>query len=246
MAAGRRPHPGGRHHRHRRRRQILGHRRTAQPLPRQFPGDAHRRGVGRPHPSPHRRRAARRPHPHEFAAQQTRVHALDGYPPPARGHQRRAEGLHRFPEVARLRLGHRRNRRHRPERFGDRRPRRFPDVRDDQRLRRAQPAGKDRHARLRRTGGAEQVRQARRRRRAARHPQAVEAQPRRIPDARRGCAGLSHHRLAVQRPRHQLDVRQPVPAAAREARRRCCRRVCRRGFSPELFLESHGRAKARG
>ena len=38
----------------------------------------------------------------------------------------------------------------------------------------------------------------------------------------RGRAGLSDHRQPVQRPRHQLDVRQPVPPAARQARR--CRR----------------------
>jgi methylmalonyl-CoA mutase len=31
----------------------------------------------------------------------------------------------------------------------------------------------------------------------------------------RGCPGLSDHRQPVQRPRHQLDVRQPVPLAVR-------------------------------
>ena len=50
-----------------------------------LPRDAHRRDLGRPDPPPHRRRAARRPHPHELAAQQARLHALDGHPPPAHG-----------------------------------------------------------------------------------------------------------------------------------------------------------------
>jgi methylmalonyl-CoA mutase len=35
-------------------------------------------------------------------------------------------------------------------------------------------------------------------------------------DEGRGRPGLSHHRQPVQRPRHQLDVRQPVPPAAQK------------------------------
>ncbi len=49
-----------------------------------------------------RRRVARRSHPHEFAALQARVHALDGHAPPARGDERRAEGLHRVSARARV------------------------------------------------------------------------------------------------------------------------------------------------
>jgi hypothetical protein len=49
-----------------------------------------------------------------------------------------------------LRPGRGRDRRHRPERHRDRRPRRPADLRDDLRVRRAQPAREDRHARLRR------------------------------------------------------------------------------------------------
>ena len=216
------PFPHGRnardrHHRHRRRRQVVGHRRADEPLPVVLPADAHRGDLGRSHPPPHRWCAAGRPHPHERAAQRAHLHAFDGDPPPARGDQRRAEGLHRLPEVAGLRPGDRGDRRHRPERFGDRRPGRLPHVRDDQRLRRGQPAGEDRHDRLRRADRAEQVRQARRRRCPARCAQAVEAQPRGVPDAGRRRAGVSHHRQPVQRPRRQLDVRQPVPPAARQA-----------------------------
>jgi hypothetical protein len=217
MATRRRRHASDRSDRHRRRRQVLGDRRTVESLPRQLPGHAHRRDLGRSDPAPYRRRLAGRSHPHEFAAFEARVHAFDGDPPPARRDQCRAEGLHRLPARPGLRPGHGRDRRHRPVRFGDRRSGRFPGLRDDQRLRRAEPARKDRHARLRRTRGAEQVRQARRRRRAARRAQAVEAQPHRVQDGGRGRAGLSDHRQPVQRPRHQLDVREPVPVAARQA-----------------------------
>ena len=43
-----------------------------------------------------------------------RLHALDGHAPPARGHQHRAQGLHRLPQGPGLRPGDRRDRRHRP------------------------------------------------------------------------------------------------------------------------------------
>ena len=146
-----------------------------------LPGDAHRRDLGRPHPSPHRWRAAGRPHPHELAAL-ARASTCARWPRAASTWRPTpcSRTASRFLKGAGLRPGHRRDRRHRPERFRDRRPGRFPDVRDDQRFRRGQPARKDRHARFRRTRRAEQVRQARRRRRAARRAQAVEAQPRRL------------------------------------------------------------------
>ncbi len=50
--------PVDRPHRHRRRRQILGNRRTAEPLHAKFPRHAHRGAGRRPHPPAHRRRAA--------------------------------------------------------------------------------------------------------------------------------------------------------------------------------------------
>ena len=69
-----------------------------------------------------------------------------------------------FLRSRRLRPGDRRDRRHRPERLGDRRPRRPAGLRDDERVRRRQPAREDRHARPRRDRRDQQVRQARRRR----------------------------------------------------------------------------------
>ncbi len=96
-----------------------------------------------------------------------------------------------FLQGAALRPGDRRDRRHRPERFGNRRSRRLPGLRDDQRLRRRQPAREDRHDRFRRARRAQQVRQARRRRCAARRAQAVEAQPHRLqPSRTRTCRSI--------------------------------------------------------
>jgi len=69
-----------------------------------------------------------------------------GHPPPARRHQHGAQGLRGFPARAGLRPGAGGNRRHRPVRLRDRRPGRFPGLRDDVRLRRPQPAREDRHA----------------------------------------------------------------------------------------------------
>ncbi len=96
-----------------------------------------------------------------------------------------------FLKSRRLRPGHRRDGRHRPERQRDRRPGRFFGVRHDQRIRRGEPARENRHARFRRPDRAQQVRQARRRRRAARRAQAVETQSRRVRRQRRRRAGLS-------------------------------------------------------
>jgi methylmalonyl-CoA mutase cobalamin-binding domain/chain len=52
VAAGRRQDAGDRHHRHRRRRQVLGHRRAAQPLPRLLPRHAPGGHLRRPHAPP--------------------------------------------------------------------------------------------------------------------------------------------------------------------------------------------------
>ena len=58
--------PRARHHRHRRLRQELAHRRAAAPLPARPGGQAPDRGHRRrPDPAQGRRRAAGRPHPHE-------------------------------------------------------------------------------------------------------------------------------------------------------------------------------------
>ena len=83
--------PGARPHRHRRRRQVLGGRRTAAALPARLPRDAHRRAGGGPHAPALRRRAAGRPHPHEQPALPPRVHALHGHAPRPRGHQHGAD-----------------------------------------------------------------------------------------------------------------------------------------------------------
>ena len=84
-------------------------------------------------------------------------------------------------------------------------------LRDDPRVRRGHAAREDRHARLRRPDRHQQVRQARRRGRAARRAQAVASATRAVRRARRGAARVRHDRVAVQRPRHQ-----PLYAALRE------------------------------
>ena len=105
------------------------------------------------------------------------------------------------------------------------------------RLRRRQPAREDRHARLRGLHRAQQVREARRRGRAARRAQAGGAQPQAVQDAARGAAGLSDDREPVQRRRRQCAVRRavreaaravgapPALAAAKASRRSACRRA---------------------
>jgi hypothetical protein len=91
----------------RRRGQVQRGRRARAALPAEFSTNAHCGARGRPDAPALRRRAARRPHPHEFAAQQARVHALDGDAPPARGDVDRAQGLHRVPQRPGLRPRHR-------------------------------------------------------------------------------------------------------------------------------------------
>ena len=94
---------------------------------------------------------------------------------------------------------------HRAERHRDRRPRRPLDLRDDERVRRGEPAREDRHARLRGPRRAQQVREARRRGRAARRAQAVEAQPQAVQDAADEGAGVP-------------DDREPFNDAGRQSR----------------------------
>ena len=78
---------------------------------------------------------------------------------------------HRRLPGRRLRPGHRGDAGHRPGRRRRRPPRRLLAVRDDAGVRGRLPAGEDRHARLRRRGGHQQVRAARR----ARTPCATSA-----------------------------------------------------------------------
>ena len=89
---------------------------------------------------------------------------------------RGAQGRDRAVPARGLRPDLRRDCRHRAVGYRDRRPGRPVAVRDDQRLRRGQPAREDRHARLRRHGRAQQVREARRRGQPAARAQAVAAQ----------------------------------------------------------------------
>ena len=76
-----RPRAG--HHRHRRLREVLAHRRAGAPLPARPGGQAaHRRARRRPHPAQGRRRAARRPDPHE-QPQPARASSSGRWPPAA-------------------------------------------------------------------------------------------------------------------------------------------------------------------
>ncbi len=183
VAQDRAPGPGDRHHGHGWRGQVEPHRRAADALRAAFPRPQHRGRRHGPDATPQRRCAARRPHPHELARGRAGVHALacDATPEPRdqRGPRRRAEPA----ALCRLRPGRGRDRRHRPERLGDRRSRRRAAVRDDERVRCREPAREDRHARLRGADRAEQVREAGRRGCAARRPQAVAPESRGVPAA---------------------------------------------------------------
>jgi methylmalonyl-CoA mutase cobalamin-binding domain/chain len=121
-------------------------------------------------------------------------------------HQRGAGRHHPAAQVGGLRPHRGRDRRHRPERHRDRRHGRLVALRDDQRIRRGQPAREDRHARLRRPDRAQQVREARRRGRAARRAQAGRPQPQAVPAASGAAAGVPDHRQPVQRCRRERTV----------------------------------------
>ena len=117
-----------------------------------------------------------------------------------------------------IRPGRGGDRRHRPERHRDRRSRRHLPVRHDGRIRRGEPAREDRHARLRRHRGAQQVRETRRRRCAARRAQAVAAQSS-GPD--RNCRTTEIPVFPDHRQPLQRSGREPaVPGAVRAARSR--------------------------
>jgi methylmalonyl-CoA mutase cobalamin-binding domain/chain len=94
----------------------------------------------RPDPPAHGRRAAGGPDPDEQPARRADLHALAGHPrKPPRG-QRDPPGRRHAAARHRRRPRARRDRRDRPERLGDRRPRRPPRVRDDERVWGRQPA----------------------------------------------------------------------------------------------------------
>ena len=97
-------------------------------------------------------------------------------------------------------------------------------VRDDQRVRRGEPAREDRHARLRRPDRAQQGREARRGGLAARRAQAVAAQSS-GPHAGRATsrrAGVSDHREPLQRSRASIAC---SPRSARRSRKKTSARL---------------------
>ena len=106
---------------------------------------------------------------------------------------------------------------HRPGRCSDRPAGRRLALRDDARIRRREPVGEDRHARLRRLRGDQQVRPQGRGRRAPRRQEAVPAQSRAVQDAGRSDARLRDDRLALQRRRR--DRALPGDPAASSSRR---------------------------
>ena len=120
-----------------------------------------------------RRRAARRPHPHERDRHGPSVYMRSLATRDTGSEVSAALGdAIAACKAGGLRPGHRRDRRHRPGRRGDRAARRRLALRDDARVRRREPAREDRHARLRRLRRDQQVRPQGRRGRAARRAQA--------------------------------------------------------------------------
>ncbi len=152
------------------------------------------------------------------------LRALDGdasgEPIALRGRERRTRRLARGGLRSRLP----RDRGHRPERLRDRRSRRQLALRDDARVRRAVAAREDRHARLRGSGRAQQMRPPRRGRFPARHPQAVATQPQSDRDAGRRRAGL---------PDRGPQLERSGDGAAREGARGEARRARRGRLRPD-------------
>ncbi len=218
--------PGPRHHRHRRRRQVLAHRRDRPPLPRRRCRPHRRHPLDRPHQAKDRRRPPRRPDSTERPRLRPRLHALARHPPgPPRPHQEHRRLDRRLPG-GRLRSDHRRELRHRPGRQRDRRHLRSLALRHDPRVRRRHAARKDRHAGLRRLRRHQQVRPADGARRPARRAQAVPPRPHPLRrPTRRRAAGLRHHRQPVPRPRRQ----RPLPGAGARPRREARRQLVARG-----------------
>ncbi|CAA9351660.1 MAG: B12 binding domain / kinase domain / Methylmalonyl-CoA mutase, partial [uncultured Nocardioidaceae bacterium] len=207
--------PGPRDHRHRRVGQVVAHRRAGAPAPGRPAGQAEGRGPRRrPDPAARRRRAARRPDPDELPRRRPRLLPLAGDPRRARaarhaaGRPHRAQGERRRPRRPRD-AGHRAGRRRR------RAARRRRALRHDAGLRGRVAAGEDRHARLRRRGGDQQVRAPRGgpgAGRAARRRPPARPQPGGVRLATGGHAGLRHVGRDLRRRRRHRAL--PAPAGA--------------------------------
>ena len=151
-------------HRHRRRREEFPAGRTRPPVPRAAAGSGRgadlpdRHPGGGPFEAAHRRRPARRPDPAELPPRLRCLLPEPRHPP--FGDRTGDGGGGRDPRAPRggVRTRDRGDRRHRPGGLPDRGCQRFLALCDDSRLRRREPARKDRHARPRRRGGAQQGR----------------------------------------------------------------------------------------
>ena len=141
---------------------------------------------------------------------------------------RGARRCHRRVPGGRVRPRDRGDAGHRSGRRRDRRPLRCVALRDDAGVRRRQPAGEDRHARLRRRGGDQQVRAARRRGRPARRAATAGPQQGAVRRRSRVPAGVRHHRVAVQRRRRHRALPAPPRRARRAAASASTRAACRR------------------
>ena len=239
------PHPGARHHRHRRLGQVEPHRRAGAPAAGRPAGQAAGRlRRDRPDPPPRRGSPARRPDPDERARRRPGLLPLARHPRRprgARGARRRAH----HPQGRRLRPRRRRDPRHRPGRRRDHHLRRRQPLRHDAGVRCRQPAREDRHARLRRRRRDQQVRAPRRPGRPARRRPPDGAQPRRLRQEARGHAGVRHLGRHLQRRRRH----RALPGAARPARRgraRGGRGRARPGHRAALVGAAPGRAAAAG
>ncbi|CAA9371721.1 MAG: B12 binding domain / kinase domain / Methylmalonyl-CoA mutase, partial [uncultured Nocardioides sp.] len=234
-----------RHHRDRRLRQVLADRRDRAALPRRPAGQAaDRRRRRRPHPPQGRRRAPRRPDPCELARRRPGVLPLARHPRRPRGpraparRRRRAQGR-------RLRPRRGRDARHRAGRRRHRPPGRPLALRHDAGVRRRVPAREDRHARLRRHGGDQQVRAPRRQGRAARRGPPAGPQPRGVRQAAARHAGLRHQRRDVQRRRGHGPLPAPPVGPRRDGPRRGRGRAAP-GRRPALLRHPPGRAAGAG
>ena len=237
--ADRPPHRAGRgHHRDGRGRQILADRRAHRAHPARPAGGARRGAQLRPLPPQDRRGAARGPHPHERDRHPAGLHALARHPRVRDRGPGGAARRHPGGQGGRLRPRHHRNGRHRPGRLEHRRPGGRVPLRHDERVRRGLPAREDRHARLRRPRGGQQVREARQRRRRAARAQADAAQPQGLRPEPRRDAGLRHHRLQVQRRRGDRPL--PRPDGRRRGQDRgALRDAAAAPRRQDLLLEDH-------
>ena len=157
--------------------------------------------------------------------------------------QRRPARRDRRLQVRRLRPHRGRDLGHRPGRRGHRAARGPAHVRDDARVRRGQPAGEDRHARLRRVCRHQQVRPQGLARRPARRVQAGAAQPGSLEHAARPDAGVRHHGRALQRRRRDRALPRPQgpPDRTRPAAER--RPPAHRQGAPQHQPDAHRAAR---